>query len=173
MTLLDPALERNRRFAASGAHRDATIMPKLNLFIVTCLDPRVDPAAFFGLELGDAAVIRNAGGRVTDDVIHDLSFVSQITEGVIPDGPLFEVAVVHHTQCGTGALADDEFRSRYARRIDADADSLRTVAVLDPDATVRTDVERLRAARSISERVAISGHVYDVASGEVRTVLSR
>jgi carbonic anhydrase len=173
MTLLDPALERNRRFAASGAYRDATIMPKLNLFIVTCLDPRVDPAAFFGLELGDAAVIRNAGGRVTEDVIHDLSFISQITESVLPDGPLFEVAVVHHTQCGTGALADDEFRSRYAKRIDADADSLRAVAVLDPDATVRADVERLRAARSISERVSISGHVYDVASGQVRTVLSR
>jgi carbonic anhydrase len=173
MTLIDPALERNRRFAAAGAYRDAPIMPKLNLFVVTCLDPRVDPAAFFGLELGDAAVIRNAGGRVTDDVIHDLSFISQIVEGVSPDGPLFEVAVVHHTQCGTGALADREFRSRYARRIDVDADSLRALPVLDPDATVRSDVERLRAARSISERVSMSGHVYDVATGQVRTVLRR
>ena len=171
MTVIDPALERNRLFAASGAYRDATIMPKLNLFVVTCLDPRVDPAAFFGLELGDAAVIRNAGGRVTDDVIDDLSFISQMVEGVRPDGPLFEVAVVHHTQCGTAALADDDFRSRYAERIDADADSLRAVAVLDPDATVRSDVERLRAAGSISERVSISGHVYDVATGQVRPVL--
>lgn len=171
MTLISPALERNQRFAASGAHRDATIMPKLNLFVVTCLDPRVDPAAFFGLELGEAAVIRNAGGRVTDDVINDLSFISQIVESVRPDGPLFEVAVVHHTQCGTAALADDQFRTRYAERIDGDPDSLRALAVLDPDATVRSDVERLRAAHSISERVSMSGHVYDVATGQVRTVL--
>jgi carbonic anhydrase len=172
MPHIDPALERNRVFAASGAYREAKIMPKLNLFVVTCLDPRVDPAAFFGIGLGDAAVVRNAGGRVTDEVVRDISFISQLVEGVLPDGPLFEVAVVHHTQCGTGALADDAFRNRFAQRIGVDADSLRGAAVLDPEATVRGDVERLRAARSVSDRVSISGHVYDVETGLVRTVLS-
>jgi carbonic anhydrase len=171
MPPIDPALERNQRFAASGAYRDATIMPKLALFVVTCLDPRVDPAAFLDLDLGDAFVVRNAGGRVTDEVIRDVAFTSQVAEGARPAGPLFEVAVVHHSQCGTGALADDEFRRRYAERIGVDADSLRGGAVLDPEATVRSDVERLRAARSVSERVAISGHVYDVTTGLVRTVL--
>jgi carbonic anhydrase len=172
MPHIDPALERNRHFAASGAYRDVTIMPTLNLFVVTCLDPRVDPAAFLGIGLGDAAVIRNAGGRVTDEVVREISFISQIVEGVIPEGPLFEVAVIHHTQCATGALADDDFRGRYAERIGADADSLRGTAVLDPEATARSDVEKLRSARSVSERVAISGHVYDVTTGLVRTVLT-
>ncbi|HTP19922.1 MAG TPA: carbonic anhydrase [Solirubrobacteraceae bacterium] len=171
MPHIDPALERNREFAASGAYRDVAIMPKLNLFVVTCLDPRVDPAAFLGIGLGDAAVLRNAGGRVTDEVVREISFISQLVEGAIPDGPLFEVAVVHHTQCATGALADDDFRNRYADRIGADADSLIDGAVLDPEATVRADVERLRAARSVSERVSISGHVYDVTTGLVATVL--
>lgn len=170
MPNIDPALDRNRRFAAAGAYRDAKIMPKLSLFVVTCLDPRVDPAGFLGIELGDAAVIRNAGGRVTDEVVRDVSFISQMVEGLIPDGPLFEVAVVHHNQCGTAALADDAFRTRYAERIGVDPDSLRGVAVLDPDSTVRSDVERLRAARSVSERVSVSGHVYDVTTGRVRTV---
>ena len=171
MPHIDPALDRNREFAASAAYRDATIMPKLNLLVVTCLDPRVDPAAFLGIELGDAAVIRNAGGRVTDEVVRELSFLSQLIEGVIPEGPLFEVAVIHHTQCATGALADDDFRDRYADRIGADPDSLLDGAVLDPEATVRSDVERLRAARPVSERVSISGHVYDVTTGLVATVV--
>ena len=68
-------------------------------------------------------------------------------------------------------VADDEFRNRYAERIGADPDSLIDGAVLDPKATVRSDVERLRAARSVSERISISGHVYDVTTGFVTTVL--
>jgi carbonic anhydrase len=171
MPPIDVALERNRRFATSGAYRDAPMMPKLGLFVVTCLDHRVDPAAFLGIELGDAFVVRNVGGRVTEEVIRDVAFTGQLAERARPEGPLFEVAVVHHSQCGTRALADDNFRNRYAERIGADADSLLDVAVLDPEATVRADVERLRAACSVSERIAISGHVYDVATGLVRTVL--
>jgi carbonic anhydrase len=171
MPHIDPALDRNRQFATSGAYRDVTIMPKLNLLVVTCLDPRVDPAAFLGIGLGDAAVVRNAGGRVTDEVVREISFLSQLIEGAIPEGPLFEVAVIHHTQCATGALADGDFRNRYAERIGADPDGLIDGAVLDPGATVRADVERLRAARSVSERVSISGHVYDVTTGLVSTVL--
>jgi carbonic anhydrase len=171
MPPIDAALERNRGFAASGAYRGAPTMPKLGLFVITCLDPRVDPAAFLGIQLGDAVVVRNVGGRVTDAVIRDVAFTGQLAERARPEGPLFEVAVVHHSQCATRALADDEFRTRYALRIDADADSLLDAAVLDAEATVRSDVERLRAAPSVSERISISGHVYDVATGLVRTVL--
>src|SRR5258707_9130910 len=171
MPPIDATVERNRRFAASGAYRDATMMPRLGLFVITCLDPRVDPAAFLGIELGDAAVVRNAGARVTDEVIRDVAFTGQLVERARLDGPLFEVAVVHHNQCGTGALADDDFRRAYAARIGADADSLLDTAVLDPEATVRSDVERLRAARSVSERILISGHVYDVATGLAHMVL--
>lgn len=171
MPPIDAALERNRLFAASGAYRDAAMMPKLGLYVITCLDPRVDPAEFLGIGLGDAAVVRNAGGRVTDEVIRDIAFTGQLVERARPDGPLFEVAVVHHTQCGTRALADDEFRKRYADRICADPDSLLDTAVLDPEVTVRTDVERLRAVPYLPERIAISGHVYDVATGLMQMVI--
>ena len=115
------ALERNRAFAAAGGHEGAVVFPNLGLFVVTCLDPRVDPAHFLGLGLSDAIVVRNAGGRVTPEVINDVAFIGQLAENVRPDGPLFEVAVIHHTQCGTGALADDTFRRRYAERIGAEA----------------------------------------------------
>jgi carbonic anhydrase len=168
---IDPALERNRSFAAAGGHEGAVVFPNLRLFVITCLDPRVDPAHVLGLHLSDAIVVRNVGGRVTQEVINDVAFIGQIAEVMLPDGPLFEVAVIHHTQCGAGALADDTFRRRYAERIGADESILRERAVVDPIATVTHDVESLRSASAISPRVAVSGHVYDVLDGIVQTVL--
>jgi carbonic anhydrase len=168
---IDPALERNRTFAAAGGHQGAVVFPNLRLFVITCLDPRVDPAHFLGLGLGDAMVVRNVGGRVTREVINDVAFIDQIAGTAMPDGPLFEVAVIHHTQCGSGALADDAFRGRYAERIGVEESTLREHAVLDPAATVTRDVGRLRSAPAISPRVTVSGHVYDVVSGLVETVL--
>jgi carbonic anhydrase len=166
----DVALARNRAFAATGGHKDAVVFPNLRLFVVSCLDPRVDPAHVLGLVLSDAMVVRNVGGRVTAEVINDIAFVGQLAENVLPDGPLFEVAVIHHTQCGTVALADDSFRRRYAERIAADESTLRDHAVLDPAATVRSDVARLRSAPAIPGRITVSGHVYDVVTGLVQTV---
>ena len=168
---LEAALERNRAFAAADGHQGAVVFPNLRLFVITCLDPRVDPAHFLGLGLGDAMVVRNVGGRVTPEVINDVAFIGQLAENVVPDGPLFEVAVIHHTQCGTGALADDTFRRGYAQRIGAEESTLREHAVLDPTATVSRDVERLRSAPAISPRLTISGHVYDVVTGLVETVI--
>jgi carbonic anhydrase len=168
---IDTALDRNRAFAAAGGHQGAVVFPTLRLFVITCLDPRVDPAHFLGLGLSDAMVVRNVGGRVTSEVINDVAFIGQLAETVLPDGPLFEVAVIHHTQCGTGALADDTFRRTYADRIGAEESALREHAVIDPAATVARDVERLRSAPQISPRVTVSGHVYDVVTGLVQTVL--
>ena len=129
---IDLALVRNRAFAVAGGHRGAVVFPNLCLFVITCLDPRVHPAHFLGLDLSDAVVVRNVGGRVTPEVINDVAFIGQLAENVLPDGPLFEVAVIHHTQCGTGALADDTFRRRYAERIGAEETTVREQAVLDP-----------------------------------------
>jgi carbonic anhydrase len=169
---ISTVLVRNRAYAAAEGHKDAVVFPNLRLFVITCLDPRVDPAHFLGLELSDAIVVRNVGGRVTQEVINDVAFIAQIAENVLPEGPLFEVAVIHHTQCGAGALADDAFRHRYAERIGVDESTLRDHAVLDPAATVTSDVERLRSATAISPRVSVSGHVYDVVSGLVDTVMA-
>jgi carbonic anhydrase len=167
------ALARNRAFAAAGGHHGAVVFPNLRLFVITCLDPRVDPAHILDLGLGDAMVVRNVGGRVTPEVINDVAFIGQLAESIMLDGPLFEIAVIHHTQCGTGALADEEFRRRYAQRIGAEQSTLRDHAVLDPSATVTRDVERLRFAPAISPRVTVSGHVYDVVTGLVQTVIPR
>jgi carbonic anhydrase len=174
MTRMGPLLEQNERFA-----RDYTPMslgmPTAQLMIVTCLDHRVDPAIFLGLRLGDAPVIRNAGGRVTPAVIDDIAYLAflagQLFGSQIAAGSLFEVAVIHHTQCGTGFLADPGFRHRAAAATGLTEAALEASAVADPHATVRTDVERLLSSPLISPKVSVSGHVYDVATGRVTTEL--
>ena len=168
---VETALARNRAFAAAAGHEGVTVFPTLGLLVIGCLDPRVDPAHILGLNPGEAMVVRNRGGRVTPEVIDNLAFVGQLAENAVPEGPLFEVAVIHHTQCGAAALADDDFRRAYARTINADESTLREYAVLDPAATVANDVERLRSAEALSPRITVSGHVYDVATGLVETVI--
>ena len=170
-TNVGTALERNRVFAADGGQQDAVVFPRLGLFVITCLDPRVDPAHFLGLSLGDAMVVRNVGGRVTPEVINDVAFIGQIAENVLPDGPLFEVAVIHHTQCGTGLLADPGFRHQAAASTGLAETALEASAVADPHITVKTDVERLIAAPALPPTVSVSGHVYDIATGRVTTTL--
>ncbi len=172
MSNLDPLLERNRAFATTDVRSNLALRPRTGLFVITCLDPRVDPAAVLGLELGDAPVIRNAGGRVTAAVLEDLAFISYMGEKMAPQGPLSEVAVIHHTQCGTGALADAEFRHEFAHRTGYDEDALIRSAVLDPETTVRADVETILSAPEVSERITVSGHIYDLESGLVRTIVA-
>jgi carbonic anhydrase len=167
---IDSLLERNRAYADAGRHEGATIFPELRLFVLTCIDPRVDPAHFLDLRPGEALVTRNVGGRVTTEVIEQIAFIAQIAEAAIPEGPLFEVAVIHHNQCGAGALADETFRRRYAERIGAEQSSLAELAVTDPEQTVRRDLELLRSSPAIPARTAVSAHVYDVTTGHLHTV---
>ena len=167
MNGIELALARNRAFAAGGGHDGAPIAPRLRLFVIACVDPRVDPGHVLGLALGDAVVLRNVGGRVTPAVVADLVTTTRLAEKVAPPGsPLFEVAVIHHTQCAA-ATGDGDLP-----RMDADATGSgpRQQAFSDPGVTVATDVALLRAA-AVSPRIRISGHVYDVASGVVKTVV--
>jgi carbonic anhydrase len=145
--------------------------PRTGLYVITCIDPRVDPAAFLGLTLGDAIVQRDVGGRVTPAVIRDVAYISHLVETKTPDGPWFEVAVIHHTDCGSTLLADDDLRHDFAIRIGADERTLADTPVLDPARTVRTDVNRLLWSAEIAARVVFSGHVYDLETGLVTTVV--
>src|ERR1700746_2900111 len=117
MTRMTPLLERNAQFARNYTPM-ALGLPAAQVVVVTCLDHRVDPALILGLRLGDAPVIRNAGGRVTPAVIKDIPFLGYLAEqlfaGQVAADRLFEVAVIHHTQCGTGFLADPSFRQQAA-----------------------------------------------------------
>jgi len=174
MTGMTPLLQRNEQFART--YTPMTLgPPTAQVLIVTCLDHRVDPAIVLGLRLGDAPVIRNAGGRVTPAVIDDVAYLAFLAEqlfgGQIAADRLFEVAVVHHTQCGTGFLADPSFRHRAAEATGLPEAALEASAVADPHTTVKADVERLLTSPLLSPKVSVSGHVYDIATGRVTTTL--
>ena len=170
MTRLNPLLERNDQFARS--YTPAPLgPPAAQTVIVTCLDHRVDPAIVLGLRLGDAPVIRNAGGRITQAVIDDISYLAFLAEQLFGDqiaaDSLFEVAIVHHTQCGTSLLADPGFRHQAAEATGRSEADLEASMVADPHTTVKADVERLLSSPSLSPKVSVSGHVYDIETGRV------
>ena len=173
MTRMTPLLERNEQFARAYTPVPLGV-PATQLLVVTCLDHRVDPAIVLGLGLGDAPVIRNAGGRITQPVIEDIAYLAFLAgqlfgDQVAQDG-LFEVAIIHHTQCGTGFLADPGFRHQAAQATGLAEGPLEAAAVADPYGTVKADVERLLSSPLLSPKVSVSGHVYDIATGRVTVV---
>ncbi|MBV9335009.1 MAG: hypothetical protein JO243_03870 [Solirubrobacterales bacterium] len=173
MTNLTPLLERNRHFASTDTRHNTPplpFLPHLGLFVVCCIDCRVDPADYLRLAFGEALMARNVGGRVTPEVIRDIAYASFLVETKVPDGPYFEVAIVHHTDCGSRMLEDDALRHAFAKR-GYDEHALAHVPVTDPAHTVRQDVEQLLSAPQISQRITVSGHVYDTETGLVRTVV--
>ena len=174
MTRMTPLLERNEQFARTYTPV-ALGLPAAQVIVVTCLDHRVDPAIVLGLKLGDAPVIRNAGGRVTPAVIEDITYLAFLAEqlfgGQLADDRLFEVAIVHHTQCGTGFLTDPSFRHQAAEATGLPEAALEASAVADPHITVKADVERLLTSPLLSPKVSVSGHVYDIATGRITTAL--
>ena len=174
MTRMAPLLERNERFARTYTPVPLG-PPTAQVLVVACLDHRADPAIILGLELGEAVVIRNAGGRVTQAVIDDIAYLAFLAGQLFGEqffaDSLFEVAVVHHTQCGTSFLADPSFRRQAAEATGLPEAALEAAVVADPYATVMADVERLLASPLLSPNMSVSGHVYDIATGRVTTAI--
>jgi carbonic anhydrase len=174
MTKMTPLLKRNEQFASTYTPVPLGL-PAAQVIVITCLDHRVDPAITLGLRIGDAPVLRNAGGRVTQPVIEEIAYLAflarKLSGGQLADDIRVEVAVIHHTQCGTGFLADPGFRREAAEATGVDEAALEASAVADPHTTVRADVERLLTSPLLPPRMSVSGHVYDIETGRVTTVL--
>ncbi len=154
MTLIDDLLAASQRAPAPGI---ADPRPARRLAVVTCMDTRVDPRAVFGLALGEAHLLRNAGGRVTDDVLRSLALSSRIL-GVDT------VVLMQHTKCGLSGASDDELRARTGAEIDF-------LPIEDHAASLRDDVELLARTPYLSSLQAIAGFLYDVESGVVGDVV--
>ncbi|MUL48267.1 carbonic anhydrase [Mycobacterium sp. CBMA293] len=175
MSNFDELLTNNALFAASDAKDRVPAIPFLpnkQVYIITCIDPRVDPAALLGLSLGDAIVARNVGGRVTDDALADLGWISYLHEDKTPDAPWFELVVIHHTDCGSALMADDQLRAGFVDRGFDDAE-LRRTAVVEPAITVAQDTRRIVESPFISAQIAVSGYTYDVHTGLLTQVVDQ
>ncbi len=163
-------IDRNLEFANSFKQGGLGLLPRLSTLIVTCLDARVDPAHLFGLELGDAVVMRNIGGRVTDDVIEHIAIVQALVE--LAGGAALEVAIVHHTDCGTSRFANPQVRQRFGQAAGTGEAVIERLASSDPQTSVAEELDRLRAAPTLPDEPVVAGYVYDVTNGQVREIFA-
>lgn len=163
-------LNRNREFSGNFAAADMPILPKLRTVLLTCIDARVDPAFIFGLELGDAVVMRNNGGRVTRAVVEEVAALAFMVSKMGGDGPpAFEFIIVQHTQCGAQRFADPDFQRELMDNCGVDVSSS---AITDPELSLKEDVERLRSAPEVPGYVEVSGFLYDVKNGQVGEIVA-
>jgi carbonic anhydrase len=177
--ILDDVLSANRAYAESfGARASLALPPARGFAILTCMDARLDPAAYAGLSEGDAHVIRNAGGRASDDAIRSL-VISYKLLGTS------EFLVIHHTDCGmqfftnevmrgllassleTAQLGPDGFRDVGSGPGSTEAQYIEWLTYKDQDGSVVEDVARIRNHPLIPGRIPVYGFVYDVKSGRL------
>ena len=162
MSTTDALVAANAAYAASFDDGDLPIPPARNVAVVACMDARLDPAAILGLANGDAHVIRNAGGVITDDAIRSL-VISQRLLGTT------EIVLLHHTDCGMVTFTDDAVKAQ----ITADV-GIRPHFALEafPDVhdDIRQSIARLRANPFIPHTDSVRGFVYDVADGTIEEV---
>jgi carbonic anhydrase len=166
MATVETLIERNNSFA-SERFTPLPVIPPSRTLVITCADVRVDPAHILGLRLGEAAVIRNVGGRVTGATVQMLAMLAAVAaaEGA-SDG--WELVLLHHTDCGITRLArHTELLSAYFDVSDAE---LSAKAVCEPAAAVAADLAALAANPLLPSALLVSGLVYDVASGSVSVV---
>jgi carbonic anhydrase len=162
MDAIEQLLASNREFAGSLPSRHLDVRPSRRLAIVTCMDSRLDVFAALGLRDGEAHILRNAGGVITDDVIRSLA-VSQRRLGTR------EVMLIHHTDCGMQALSDDGFRAELQEATGV-APAFAIESFTDLEADVRQSILRVRRSAFLPYRDVVRGFVYDVDShrlGEV------
>jgi carbonic anhydrase len=162
MAQIAELLQNNEAFAASFSQGDKPMPPGRQVAIVACMDARLHPEKFLGLEIGDAHVIRNAGGRASDDAIRSLIISSQLLGTK-------EFAVIHHTDCGMLTFSNDDLRAKLADA--GDASGIDFLPFSDLAGSVRDDVETIRNSPFIPDGIPVSGYIYDVATGRLETVV--
>jgi carbonic anhydrase len=182
MSILDEVLAANETYAASFGDRAQLALPPARGFaILTCMDARLDPAKYAGLAEGDAHVIRNAGGRASNDAIRSL-VISYKLLGT------HEWFVIHHTDCGMEFFTDETMRALLASSLEtaalgpdgftdvgsgpgsAEADYIDWLTIRDSRQAVIDDVQRIRNHPLVPDRIPIHGYLYDVRSGRLIAV---
>ncbi len=172
MNPVEELLERNDRFAE---RREAGLptLPRLGTCIVACPDPRVDPAQVLGLELGDAAVVRAAAGRISPIVLQQLLFLQATGAAVGAGEAAFELVLMQHTDCGIRHFTGPDMRDGLAAFLGCTVEELDGKSVTDPHGAIRVDIDALAANPLIPDSLSITGLVYDVDTGHAELVERR
>lgn len=157
---IDNLLEANHAYAGAFAHGDLQAPPARRLAILTCMDARIHVETIMGLEPGDAHVIRNAGGRVTEDAVRSL-IVSSLLLGTR------EFLVIHHTSCGMQTHSNEMIRQAVHVQTSGNASDIDFLPFTDLEESVRDDVRQLRESPLFPDGVTVSGFIYDVKTGKL------
>jgi carbonic anhydrase len=161
MSVTDQLLDNSKSYAESFDKGDLPLPPAKKVAVVACMDARLIPTRVLGLDEGDAHVIRNAGGVITDDEIRSLS-ISQNLLGTE------EIILIHHTDCGMLTFTDDEFNAQLRDATGREPD-WKPEAFSDLDESVRESMRRIKSSPFIPHK-AVRGFVYDVKDGSLREV---
>jgi carbonic anhydrase len=169
MSATETIIERNAARSRALSERRFTVSPDLKALVLTCADHRVDPAHVLGLELGEAVVLRNPGGRVTPAFVQNLAVLAAVAsiEGLEPG---FELVVMHHSDCGITRLDSPQCAALMASYFGIDEDALPAKHLSDPREAVRADLDALRANPLMPPTLIVSGVVYDVDSGSAEVI---
>jgi carbonic anhydrase len=159
----DELLANNEAYAASFDKGDLPLPPAKKVAVVACMDARLNPYAALGLKEGDAHVIRNAGGVVTDDEIRSLA-ISQRLLGTE------EIILIHHTDCGMLTFTDDAFKAQVQAETGIKPEWA-AEAFPDLDEDVRQSIARIKASPFIPRKDSVRGFVYEVETGKLREVV--
>src|SRR5690348_15860649 len=160
MTVVQEFLKANEAYAANFQKGHLPMPPARHVAVLTCMDARLHPSRFLGLAEGDAHVIRNAGGRASDDAIRSL-VISQQLLGTNT------VVVVHHTDCGMLTFSNTDLRAKLKQELGANPEHIDFLPFQDLEQSVRDDVATLKNSPLIPKSVSISGFIYDVTSGRL------
>jgi carbonic anhydrase len=164
MSMFDEFLTANQSYVASFNQGDLPMPPRCRVAVLTCMDARLHTAKFLGLDLGDAHVIRNAGGRASDDAIRSL-VISERLLGTT------EIVVIHHTDCGMLTFTNEQLAAKIRQDLGVEVGERDFLPFADLEQSVRDDVAILRESPLIPKDISISGAIYDVHSGELREVI--
>jgi carbonic anhydrase len=162
MSVTEELLRNNAIYAESFEKGDLPLPPARDVAVVACMDARLDVHKILGLEEGDAHVIRNAGGVITDDEIRSLT-ISQRLLGTR------EVILIHHTDCGMLTFSDDELKAQIHEDVGMKPHfSMESFSDLEED--VRQSIARIQASPFISHKESVRGFIYEVETGRLREV---
>jgi carbonic anhydrase len=160
MTVVQEFLAANAQYVESFDKGQLPMPPSRKVAVLTCMDARLDPAKALGLAEGDAHVIRNAGGRASDDALRSLIISEQLLGTQ-------EIVVIHHTDCGMLTFTNDQLREQLADGFGADASAIDFLAFTDVAQSVRDDIATIRRATFIPDDIPVSGFIYEVTTGRL------
>jgi carbonic anhydrase len=163
MTVTDDLIQANEQFAQTFDKGDLPMPPARHVAVLACMDARLHPEKFLGLDIGDAHVIRNAGGRASDDALRSLIISSRLLG-------TNEYIVIHHTDCGMLTFSNEDLRRTLREETGRDASAIDFLPFSDLEESVREDIRRIRENPFIPEGIPVRGFIYDVRTGQLQEV---